>query len=266
MYEETDAERRDHIAASCGLVVFALTAIVLCVYRLFLGPTLLTVSLPFTETSVLDVFPTGRNWDLLIAPIWATLTAMYCLDGDHGGRAKLTPLFGLLTSGALYLCFWGEPGIAVWLLLPPVALIEARILDLIDRARIADAGLPAPPRFGISDAIGFCLAFGLGMLLPFAVVHGFMLTALYPFMGYLIICFALCVVVFGLLGVLRLTASLWQKWLRKPDGSWTWSRLGVSNLVEEHENAPWMKLKEPPKELAEKVIEDLGRRRGNQDD
>jgi hypothetical protein len=70
-----------------------------------------------------------------------------------------------------------------------------------------------------------------------------------------------CLTVFGIIGALRLVASLWRKRFRKTDGHWTWGRLGVSNLVEEHENAPEFRLKEPPKKLVEKITDDVRHRR-----
>jgi len=243
MREETTTDRQDHIAALCGSATFAFAVLIMGAYRLFVGPVPAVDSLPLTENWDLAVFSTGRGWDLLVAPIWAILLTQSLIESGHDGRPRLTPLFGLLTAGVLYLFAWGEPGIAVWLSLPLVAIIEARILDLIDRRRIAAAGLPAPPHFGIGDALKFCLSFGFGLFLPFAAIHGFMLTVMVPFLGYAVISLVLCTVVFGTLGALRLAASLWRRLTRK-DRHWTWKSLGVSNLVKEHEAAPDFKLSE----------------------
>lgn len=207
MYEETNARQNDRIVVMAGAATLSLTALILAVCHLFFGGTPMTAELPLTETMTLPVIPTGRGWDLLVAPIWVMFMVRYSLDHRRDVHTAAVPLVGLLTGAAAWLFLWGQAGILGACAMPFAAVAAGRLMNLFDDAEHRKDGGRADP-FNAGAAVYACVAFGLGMLVPFAVMHGFLLAFMIPFMGYLLVSFLLCAVLFGTLGALRLARNL----------------------------------------------------------
>ncbi|MEA3249201.1 MAG: hypothetical protein U9Q03_02485 [Patescibacteria group bacterium] len=199
MPEEKFVTRNDIIVMVSGLITLVVTTL------LVLSPEMQpTVKLPLMGEMSISVIPTRRHWDVFVAPVWIMFLTRYCLDNRRDIFTALMPLLGLVMAGTIYLTDRNEVGITTWLFLPPIAaLILGRLMNLLDDTEHVKHGKRATP-FNVGAAVYSSMAFGIGMLLPFAVIHGFLLTSVIPLLGYTCVMFVLCTIVFGLLGLHRL--------------------------------------------------------------
>lgn len=211
MPEETLARRSDIVILASGAVTLLVTGLSLLIF--WDGTP--TTALPLAGSMTMPVIPTGRGWDLLVAPIWAMILVRYSVDRRRDVYTAALPVLGLISGIGIYLLLWGRVGVIPACLTPIVAITMGRIMNLFDDAEHRRIGGRADP-FNAGAAVYACVAFGLGSLTPFAVAHGFLLTFMIPFMGYLLVSFLLCAVLFGALGALRLVAEVAKAMAERP--------------------------------------------------
>ncbi len=152
----------------------------------------------------------NRWWDPLLAAGWMLLPAATILSRTKYHDLEWAPVYGLAAAGAIYLVFWGEPGVFIWLLMAPATLITGRITSLIDERSAAADGHRLKNRYGFIEASAFAWSFGLGMLLPLALMHGFLL-ATFIWWIYALSSLFICLSVFGVLYAPRPFTWLFQK-------------------------------------------------------
>ncbi len=210
MYGEMDSKRRNRIVLLTGAAVLMLTATVMSVVGSVLGGLPVTDSLRIADGVSWPVVPTGHGWDLLVAPLWAMFLARYVLDTRRDVYTSLAAASGLTFGLSLYLFGSGEPTLLTLIVSPIAAIVCGRVANLLDDAGHRRNRSRAEP-FGIGAALYYCLAFGLGMLVPFAVQHGLLLAVMIPFVGFMMASFLLCTGLFSILGVLRLAAGLYAR-------------------------------------------------------
>jgi len=200
------------------LVVIGLMAAATAFVALYLGTRQLVAGgIPTSEVPLIwcwdniTVHSGFNRWlDPLWAALWMFIPALMLLDNNKYDDLGLTPLYGLAAAGGFYLVFWGEPGVVIWPLIVPAALIIARISDLINERRAIADGYRWPHRFSFVQAIGFIFSFGLGLLLPMALMHGFVLAG-FIWWVYCLLTIALCLAVFTPLWFIRLAIWLFRK-------------------------------------------------------
>ena len=147
-----------------------------------------------------------RRWDPFIAAAWALIPGLTLIERAPYDDLELAPLHGLISAGAVYLVFTEEPGVLVWLMFVPVALVIYSVCEAIDRHQAQHAGYRLPYRLHFSRAIVFTCSYGLGLLLPLALRFGFCEISL-VWWAYCLLTFILGLVVFVPIWLIR--SAVW---------------------------------------------------------
>ncbi len=152
----------------------------------------------------------NRWWDSALAAAWTVIPTLMIIDRIHYYGLHWSPLLGLVASGGIHLVFWGEPGVVFWPMMVLPALIIARVIHLIDERYALENGIRPNQRFNFIYASEFIYSFGLGMLLPLAIMHGFWLATLVWWI-YSTLALVMCAVIFFILNAHRPFVWLFRK-------------------------------------------------------
>ncbi|MFH1047047.1 MAG: hypothetical protein V1738_01990 [Patescibacteria group bacterium] len=205
-----------------ALKILLLMSIVAAGMALYLGLRWL-IDGPFVPTEAvviwfwdnLVVYADENRWfDPLIVALWSVIPIALLFDRPRYCDLHLAPLFGLCASGGIHLAFWGEPGVAFWPLMAPVALILSRVFFLLSKRQANLDRKYLSYSFGNSYVSLFMYDFGLGMLLPLAVMHGFYLATI-VWWAYSLVSLVISLLIFGPQYLFHIVRWLHNRLLRK---------------------------------------------------
>jgi hypothetical protein len=132
------------------------------------------------------------------ALVWSFIMLLHAFDNRERIFTAISGVAGLFCALMIPILTTNTISFASACIMAAFGLIYVGLMKLVDDRKLIEEGIQ-PQRLDFGEAFHANMMFGMGLLIPFGLEHGFYIALVIPLVGYFLTNLVLCLFTFGIL-------------------------------------------------------------------